>query len=80
MFLQANIVHYNEETLKKMPNSSFANPEAARPPFSHNFPRDGSSTKMQNPGEPLSLSTAPRDVEMPMPPPALAPVEQHGIR
>ncbi|KAF3431186.1 hypothetical protein FNV43_RR25916 [Rhamnella rubrinervis] len=68
---KANIVHYNEETLKKMPNSSLANPEAARPPFSHNFPRDRSSTKMQNP---------PRDVEMPMPPPALSPVQQHGIR
>lgn len=78
--VQVNIVHYNEERLKKMPNSTFVNPEAARPPFFHGFPRDDSNTKTQNPGEPLSLSTAPRDLEMPMPPPALAPVQQHGIR
>lgn len=49
-----------------MPNSSFT--------------IDGSGTSLQNPGEPLSLSTAAKDIEMPMPPPALAPLHQHGIR
>nr|XP_048332935.1 chloroplast sensor kinase, chloroplastic-like [Ziziphus jujuba var. spinosa] len=63
---KANILHYNEEKLKKIPNSSFT--------------RDGSGTKLQNLGEPLSLSTAAKDLEMPMPPPALAPVHKHGLR
>ncbi|PON64257.1 Histidine kinase-like ATPase, C-terminal domain containing protein [Parasponia andersonii] len=77
---KANIVRYNEETLKKMLNSTFAYTESVRPHLSDDLSRDNSSNKIQSQGDPLPLNTSVKDLEMPMPPPALAPLKQHEIR
>lgn len=39
-----------------------------------------SSDKLQTPGKPRFLNPASKDMEMPMPPLALSPLQQHGIR
>lgn len=75
---KANIVHYNEETLKKLHNSTYAH-ESVRSQLPNNYSRDGSKNKMQNSSEPLSLNAGANDLEMPLPPLALAPL-QPGIR
>nr|XP_023929653.1 chloroplast sensor kinase, chloroplastic isoform X1 [Quercus suber] len=75
---KANIVHYNEETLKNMHNSTDAH-ESERSQLSNNFARDGSRNEMQKSSEQLCLNAGARDLEMPLPPLALAPL-QHGIR
>ncbi|KAE8023544.1 hypothetical protein FH972_009225 [Carpinus fangiana] len=75
---KANIVHYNEETLKKVHHSTSTH-ESVRSQLPDNFSRDGSRNKMQNSGKPLSLNAVAKDLEMPLPPLALAPL-QHGIR
>ncbi|KAK7861489.1 chloroplast sensor kinase [Quercus suber] len=75
---EANIVHYNEETLKNMHNSTDAH-ESERSQLSNNFARDGSRNEMQKSSEQLCLNAGARDLEMPLPPLALAPL-QHGIR
>ncbi|KAL4638913.1 hypothetical protein ACB092_03G180300 [Castanea dentata] len=75
---KANIVHYNEETLKNMHNSTDAH-ESERSQLPNNFSRDGSRNEMQKSGEQLCLNAGARDLEMPLPPLALAPL-QHGIR
>ncbi|XP_062110433.1 chloroplast sensor kinase, chloroplastic [Humulus lupulus] len=77
---KANIFRYNEETMKKMLNSTFTYPESVRPHLSDEFSRDGSSNTIQSRGESLPLKTSLKDIEMPMPPPALAPLKQHEIR
>ncbi|XP_031276126.1 chloroplast sensor kinase, chloroplastic-like [Pistacia vera] len=77
---KANIVHYNEESLKKMHNSTFAHLESIRSQLSDKIGSDSSSSKLQNSGKPLFLSSTTHDLEMPMPPLALAPLKQHGIR
>ncbi|KAJ0094255.1 hypothetical protein Patl1_16033 [Pistacia atlantica] len=77
---KANIVHYNEESLKKMHNSTFAHLESIRSQLSDKIGSDSSSSKLQNSGKPLFLSSTTHDLEMPMPPVALAPLKQHGIR
>lgn len=77
---KANIVRYNEEALRKMPNSTFVYPEQVWPHLSNDFSLDGSSSKIQSRGDPLSLNSSSRDLEMPMPPIALAPLRQHEIR
>lgn len=61
-------------------DSSYSYPDSARSQLLNNLPRDSSSSKMQVSGEPLSLNAAAKDVEMPMPPLALAPLQKHGIR
>lgn len=75
---KANIVHYNEETLKKVHSATCTN-ESVRSQLPDNFSRDGSRNKMQNSSNPLSLNAVAKDLEMPLPPLALAPL-QHGIR
>ncbi|XP_030960901.1 chloroplast sensor kinase, chloroplastic isoform X1 [Quercus lobata] len=75
---KANIVHYNEETLKNMHNSTDAH-ELERSQLPNNFSRDGSRNEMQKSSEQLCLNAGARDLEMPLPPLALAPL-QHGIR
>ena len=76
--LQANIVRYNEEAIKRMNGSTHILAESARSQLLDSFPRDGSANKMNKSNESLSLAAA-HDVEMPLPPLALAPL-QHGIR
>ncbi|KAM3754036.1 hypothetical protein ACB098_03G137800 [Castanea mollissima] len=75
---KANIVHYNEETLKNMHNSTDAH-ESERSQLPNNFSRDGSRNEMHKSGEQLCLNAGARDLEMPLPPLALAPL-RHGIR
>ncbi|KAK4597897.1 hypothetical protein RGQ29_015424 [Quercus rubra] len=75
---KANIVHYNEETLKNMHNLTDAH-ESERSQLPNNFSRDGSRNEMQKSSEQLCLNAGARDLEMPLPPLALAPL-QHGIR
>lgn len=77
---KANIVRYNEETLKKMNNSAYSHPESIRSQLSNNFSRENSGNMLQNSCKPISLDTHAKDLEMPMPPLALAPLKQNGIR
>ena len=63
-----------------MLNSTLAYPESVRPHLPDDFSSDGSSNKIQRRGDPLPLNTSVKDLEMPMPPPALAPLKQHEIR
>ncbi|KAK8480584.1 hypothetical protein V6N13_108066 [Hibiscus sabdariffa] len=74
---KVNIMRYNEESLKKMRNSR---PESLRSQLSDDFSRDSSSNKSETSGLLLSLSTTDKDLEMPMPPLALAPLRENGIR
>lgn len=71
-------MHYNEETLKNMHNSTDAH-ESERSQLPNNISRDGSRNEMQKSSEQLCLNAGARDLEMPLPPLALAPL-QHGIR
>ncbi|XP_009779720.1 chloroplast sensor kinase, chloroplastic isoform X1 [Nicotiana tabacum] len=66
---KANIMRYSEETLKKMPKSTHPGRESVRSQLSSNL-----SEKLE------SLSLKSKDLEMPMPPLALAPLHQEGIR
>ncbi|KAJ6981267.1 hypothetical protein NC653_024617 [Populus alba x Populus x berolinensis] len=77
--LSANIVRYNEETLKKIHNEAYAHPESMRSQLPEDFLND-SSDKLRTPGKPRFLNPASKDMEMPMPPLALSPLQQHGIR
>lgn len=69
MPFQANIMRYSEETLKRMPKSTHPDQESARSQLSDNL-----SQKLE------SFSSKSKDLEMPMPPLALAPLRQEGIR
>ncbi|KAG8640089.1 hypothetical protein MANES_13G022900v8 [Manihot esculenta] len=78
---KANIMHYNEEALKKFHNSTYHHHESLRSHLSDYMPKDtGNSNNLQNSGESSSQNAANRDVEMPMPPLALTSLRQHGIR
>ncbi|PSS13616.1 Chloroplast sensor kinase [Actinidia chinensis var. chinensis] len=68
---KANIVRYNDETLKKMHRSSSVHPESVRSQLCTSI--------METDGS-VSLSSISKDVEMPMPPLALAPLQQQDIR
>ncbi|KAK7359027.1 hypothetical protein VNO77_00971 [Canavalia gladiata] len=76
---KANIVRYNEEAIKKMNGSTHILAESTRSQLLDSSPGDGSANKMNKSSETLSLSAAVQDIEMPLPPLALAPL-QHGIR
>ncbi|XP_052205061.1 chloroplast sensor kinase, chloroplastic isoform X4 [Diospyros lotus] len=69
---EANIVQYNEDTLQKMQHSSYAHPGSTRSQLSTSITgqEDGSS----------SCTSTLKDLEIPMPPLALAPLQQQGIR
>lgn len=60
---------YNKETLKKMQQPSDAHPEMS-----------SQLSKMQESSGQLSLRSTSKDSEFPMPPLALAPSHQQGIR
>lgn len=77
---KANILRYNEESLKKMHDSTHSHPESLRSQLSDDFFRDRSNNRLETSGVLLSLSTTDKDIEMPMPPEALAPRQEHGIR
>lgn len=71
-FFQANIMRYNEETLMKMNTSS-------NTPIRPQDSEETSSSTGQESGRPYSLFSS-KDLEMPMPPLSLAPLQQQGIR
>ncbi|KAK8529375.1 hypothetical protein V6N12_060157 [Hibiscus sabdariffa] len=77
---KANIMRYNEESLKKMHNSTHSQPESLTSQLPDDFSRDSSSNRSETSGLLPSLSTTGKDLEMPMPPLALAPLQEHGIR
>ncbi|KAK9276267.1 hypothetical protein L1049_005798 [Liquidambar formosana] len=77
---KANIVRYNEEALEKMHNSAYSHPESVRSQLSNSISMESSSNMMQNSSELHSLASSTKDLEMPMPPLALAPLQQDGIR
>lgn len=72
-------MRYNKEAIKKMNGSNHILADSVRSQLLDNSPRDGSAHKMNKSVEPLSLSAAAQDIEMPLPPLALAPL-RHGIR
>lgn len=67
-------MRYNEETLKKMHNSTYARPGSGRSQLTDNIQCEFSKADR------FSQNSAVKDLELPMPPLALAPLEQHGIR
>ncbi|CAI0390306.1 unnamed protein product [Linum tenue] len=77
LFLRANIMRYNEESLKRISTSTNTSPERASSQLPQNLLRDKGS-KLQNSGDPLQFSD--NDLEMPMPPFSLAPLDTVGIR
>ncbi|KAH0991723.1 hypothetical protein GBA52_003206 [Prunus armeniaca] len=72
--IRASIMRYGEH------DSTYSYPDLGKHQLLNNLPKDSSSIKMQVPGEQLSLNAGAKDMEMPMPPLALAPLQQHGIR
>lgn len=76
---KSNIVRYNEESSKKMHHSTDSPPESSRSQLS-SFSKETSAGKMQEFGGPFSLTSTSRDLELPMPPLALAPLQQQDIR
>lgn len=74
MVLQANIVRYNEETLMKMNQPDHANMDPEAQTSKETF-----SSKMHESGEQYSLHLS-KDLEIPMPPATLAPLQQQDIR
>ncbi|KAG5520775.1 hypothetical protein RHGRI_033375 [Rhododendron griersonianum] len=66
---KTNIVRYNEETWNKVHRSSYVHPESVRSQTS-------TSISLESDG----LSSSSNDLEMPMPPLALAPLQQEGVR
>ncbi|XP_018717071.2 chloroplast sensor kinase, chloroplastic isoform X2 [Eucalyptus grandis] len=73
-FTKANIMRYNEETLKKVHNSTYAHPGSGRSQLTDNIQSKFSK------GDQFSQNSAVKDLELPTPPLALAPLQQHGIR
>lgn len=71
-------MHYNDDTLKKVDNSTSVH-DSVKSQLPDNFSSDDSRSKMQKSSGPLSLNAVAKDLEMPLPPLALAPL-QHGIR
>ncbi|WCJ38555.1 chloroplast sensor kinase [Euphorbia peplus] len=78
---KANIMRFNEDTLKKIHNSNHHRHNSLKSQLSDDVPRDTSNhTNLQNADKSRSLNALPNDLEMPMPPLALAPLQHHGIR
>ncbi|CAN1295466.1 Chloroplast sensor kinase, chloroplastic [Linum perenne] len=76
---KANIMRYNEESLKRIGSSTNIAPERESCQLPQNLLRDYSS-KLRNSNEASPLSTNLDDLEMPMPPLSLSPLDTVGIR
>nr|XP_010912958.3 chloroplast sensor kinase, chloroplastic isoform X1 [Elaeis guineensis] len=76
---KANIVQYNEKTLKKMHDSPSSHPESSRSLLSNYDSRESGNCSTQNVDSLLPPGSE-KDIEMPMPPLWLAPLQQHNIR
>uniref|UniRef100_A0A803M731 Histidine kinase/HSP90-like ATPase domain-containing protein n=1 Tax=Chenopodium quinoa TaxID=63459 RepID=A0A803M731_CHEQI len=79
LLTKANIMRFNEESLKKMDGSSYAQPEMRTFKLPKDVPTHPPTDKIRDSDQQRSLSLAIKDLEMPMPPLALAPVQQHSI-
>ncbi|XP_065875189.1 chloroplast sensor kinase, chloroplastic isoform X2 [Euphorbia lathyris] len=74
---KANIMRFNEDSLKKIRSSTYHRHDSLRSQLSNDVPRDTSNhNNLQNADKSCSLN----DLEMPMPPFSLAPLQHHGIR
>lgn len=67
-------MRYNEETLQKMNGSTYGHQGSMTPHLPNNLSEETSKITRVSP------STAVTDLELPMPPLALAPIRQQGIR
>ncbi|KAL8037798.1 hypothetical protein ABFS82_11G061600 [Erythranthe guttata] len=76
---KANIMRYNNESLKNTQQPSKAKPEMSSQLSSSHLSMETSITKMQESGQ-LSISSTFKDSEFPMPPLALAPSQEQEIR
>jgi len=73
-------MRFNEESLKRMDGTNYGHPEIRRLELAD---KDWSTTtehKSIDSDRSISLSMAEKDLEMPMPPLALAPLQHHNIR
>ncbi|XP_068666254.1 chloroplast sensor kinase, chloroplastic isoform X2 [Aristolochia californica] len=78
---KANIIHYNEEMLRKMRSSSSGHPGLSRTQIPDNLSRENRDSGTRREGSVLMQgSSGTKDLEMPMPPLALAALLQHDIR
>lgn len=77
---QANIVRYNEETLKKMQDSTYNHKESAGAQLPGNIPRDAQFNSGREMDPVLSLGSGAKDLQMPMPPLTLAAPQQLNFR
>lgn len=77
---KANILRFNEDSLKKMDGLSNAQPDSRRRQLLYDFPTDSSPNKEMISSQPHHLVSEPTDLEMPMPPLALAPIPEHSTR
>lgn len=75
--MQNNIVRYNEENLMRIDESTH---DSVRSQLSNAFSKDTSVTEGREYGGPFSLTSKNKDLEMPMPPLALAPLLNQNIR
>lgn len=80
LLTKANIMRFNEESLKKMDDSNYAQPEMQMFKLPKDMPAHASTDKRRNFDQQHTQSLAVKDLEMPMPPLALAPIQQHSIR
>ncbi|XP_021853870.1 chloroplast sensor kinase, chloroplastic isoform X2 [Spinacia oleracea] len=83
LLTKANIMRFNEESLKKMDGLTYVQPEMRTFELPKDMPSHTSADKTRYSNESdqqRSLSLSIKDSEMPMPPLALAPLRQHSIR
>lgn len=67
-------MRYNEDTLKKMNGSNYGHQGSVTPHLSNNLSEETSKIGR------FSSDTVVKDLELPMPPLALAPIRDHGFR
>lgn len=77
--VQASMVQYNEKTLKKMHDSTYSHPESSRSLLSNYDSQERGNCSAQNVDSLLPPGSE-KDIEMPMPPLWLAPLQQHNSR
>lgn len=77
---KANIMRFNEDYLRKMEDTNYTHTEIRRLQLSNSDLSDTTARKIIESDRPNLPSMAEKDLEMPMPPLALAPLQQHSIR
>ena len=77
---QANIVQYNEDTLRRVHDSTNNHQESLKSFQSDHHLREPEESVTQKMDSLLPLGSEKKDVEIPMPPLLLAPLQKHNIR